>query len=52
MLRTAIAGAVALILATDPTWSQSNPQFIAFQGISKGALYSPIPVRRPMSAFW
>ncbi len=41
MLRTAIAGAVALILATDPTWSQSNPQFIAFQGISKGALYKP-----------
>lgn len=41
MLRTAIAGAVALILATDLTWSQSNPQFVAFQGISKGALYRP-----------
>jgi hypothetical protein len=41
MLRTAIAGAIALFLATDPTWSQSNPQFVAFRGISKGALYKP-----------
>jgi hypothetical protein len=41
MLRTAIAGAIALLLATDVTWSQSNPQFIVFQGISKGALYKP-----------
>jgi pimeloyl-ACP methyl ester carboxylesterase len=41
MLRIAIAGAIALFLATDPTWSQSNPQFIAFQRISKGALYKP-----------
>ena len=41
MLRTAIAGAIALLLATDTTWSQSNPQFVAFQGISKGALYRP-----------
>ena len=31
MLRTAIAVAIALILATDLTWSQSSPQFIAFQ---------------------
>jgi hypothetical protein len=41
MLRAAIAGAIALLLATDVTWSQSNPQFIVFQGISKGALYKP-----------
>ena len=41
MVRTAIAGAIALLLATDVTWSQSNPQFIAFRGISKAALYKP-----------
>jgi pimeloyl-ACP methyl ester carboxylesterase len=45
MLRTAILGAVALVLAigsvTDLARAQSNPQFVAFQGISKGALYRP-----------
>jgi hypothetical protein len=41
MLRTAIAGAIALLLATNPAWSQSNPQFIAFPRVSKGALYKP-----------
>jgi hypothetical protein len=41
MLRTAIAGTIALVLTTGLAWSQSNPQFVAFQGISKGALYRP-----------
>ena len=41
MLRTAIAGTIVILLATATAWSQSNPQFIAFPGISKGALYKP-----------
>ena len=45
MLRIAIVGAIAsgivLGLAPGVARSQSNPQFIAFQGISKGALYRP-----------
>jgi pimeloyl-ACP methyl ester carboxylesterase len=41
MLRTAIAGAIVILLATTTAWPQSNPQFIAFPGISKGALYKP-----------
>jgi pimeloyl-ACP methyl ester carboxylesterase len=32
---------IALWLAPASGWAQSNPQFIAFQGTSKGALYKP-----------
>src|SRR5260370_29280131 len=37
----AIVGAIVLGLAPGIAWSQANPQFIAFPGISKGALYRP-----------
>src|ERR1700682_1768885 len=37
----AIVGAVLLGLAPGVAWSQANPQFIAFPGISKGALSRP-----------
>jgi pimeloyl-ACP methyl ester carboxylesterase len=39
-LGAAIA-AFAFCLSPVMAWSQSNPQFIAFQGASKGALYKP-----------
>lgn len=41
MQRAALALAIVLCLAPRLAWTQSNPQFIAFQGISKGALYKP-----------
>src|SRR5258707_7058916 len=43
MQRTALALALALIfgVALGPARAQSNPQFTAFQGVSKGALYKP-----------
>jgi pimeloyl-ACP methyl ester carboxylesterase len=40
MLRAALSAAVALCLASQAS-AQSNPQFIAFPGVSKGALYRP-----------
>lgn len=40
MLRLAIA-AVVLGLMPALAWAQADPQFIAFQGITKGALYRP-----------
>jgi pimeloyl-ACP methyl ester carboxylesterase len=33
--------AVATLLASHPAWSQSKPEFIAFPGVTKGALYRP-----------
>ncbi len=41
MQRTALALAIVLGLAVSSARAQSSPQFIAFQGISKGALYKP-----------
>jgi pimeloyl-ACP methyl ester carboxylesterase len=41
MLRIIIAGALALVLGSELARAQSNPQFIAFPGIAKGALYRP-----------
>jgi hypothetical protein len=41
MQRTAAALAIALCLAPGLARAQSNPQFIPFPGISKGALYRP-----------
>jgi pimeloyl-ACP methyl ester carboxylesterase len=41
MRRTALVLAILLGLVPASTQAQSNPQFIAFQGISKGALYRP-----------
>jgi hypothetical protein len=41
LLRIAILGAVILGVSPGIAWSQSNPQFIAFSGVSKGALYRP-----------
>jgi pimeloyl-ACP methyl ester carboxylesterase len=41
MQRTILALAIVLCLAPRLAWAQSSPQFIAFQGISKGALYKP-----------
>src|SRR5580700_2935990 len=41
MPRIAIVGAIVLGLAPGIAWSQANPQFIAFGGINKGALYRP-----------
>ena len=41
MLRIIIAGALALALGSELARAQSNPQFIAFPGIAKGALYRP-----------
>jgi pimeloyl-ACP methyl ester carboxylesterase len=41
MLRIVIAGAIALGMLPDIAWSQTKPQFVAFAGISKGALYRP-----------
>src|SRR5579871_1787149 len=41
MMRIAFALATALVVAPGLARAQSNPQFIAFQGISKGALYRP-----------
>jgi pimeloyl-ACP methyl ester carboxylesterase len=38
---TAIAAAVTLWLSPAPAWPQSSPQFIPFQGTSKGVLYKP-----------
>ena len=53
MQRTALALALALIfgVALGPARAQSNPQFIAFQGVSKGAVYKPDSGPRRMSAF-
>src|SRR5712692_3348904 len=39
MQRTALALVVIFGVAVGPARTQSNPQFIAFQGVSKGALY-------------
>jgi hypothetical protein len=41
MQRTALALAIVLGLVPASARAQSNPQFIAFAGISKGALYRP-----------
>ena len=41
MLRIIIAGALALVLGSQLARAQSSPQFIAFPGIAKGALYRP-----------
>jgi hypothetical protein len=41
MPRIALALAIVLGVAPGLVRAQSNPQFIAFQGISKGALYKP-----------
>src|SRR5260370_37998586 len=41
MQRTALALAIIFGVALGPAWAQSNPQFIAFAGVSKGALYKP-----------
>ena len=41
MLRTALALAIIFGLALGSARAQSNPQFIAFQGVNKGALYKP-----------
>src|SRR6476659_9803988 len=41
MLRTLLAAAVAFCLTPNAAWSQSKPEFIAFPGVSKGALYRP-----------
>src|SRR5262249_42825297 len=41
MLRATLTAAIVLCLAPTAAWSQSNPQFIAFPGVSKGALYRP-----------
>jgi pimeloyl-ACP methyl ester carboxylesterase len=41
MLRAVIAGALALGLASDLGFAQSNPRYIPFEGASKGALYVP-----------
>src|SRR6266702_3962243 len=40
-LRAATLVAIALWLAPQSAWSQSRPEFIPFQGRSKGALYRP-----------
>jgi pimeloyl-ACP methyl ester carboxylesterase len=39
--RAALVAAITLGLAPELAWSQSKPEFIAFQGVSKGALYRP-----------
>jgi hypothetical protein len=41
MQRTAFVLAIALSLAPGLALAQSNPQFVPFQGTSKGALYRP-----------
>jgi hypothetical protein len=41
MQRIALALAIVLAIAPGLARAQSNPQFIAFAGISKGALYRP-----------
>src|SRR6266446_2824656 len=41
MLRAATLVAIALWLAPQSAWSQSRPEFIPFEGRSKGALYRP-----------
>ena len=41
MQRTALALAIIFGVALGSARAQSNPQFIAFQGVSKGALYKP-----------
>src|SRR5437879_12782575 len=41
MRRTALALAIIFGVALGPARAQSNTQFIAFQGVSKGALYRP-----------
>src|ERR1700745_3161123 len=41
MNQPALVLAIALSLAPGLALAQSNPQFIAFQGTSKGALYRP-----------
>src|SRR4029077_5288755 len=41
MQRATLALAIILGLALGSARAQSNPQFIAFQGISKAALYKP-----------
>src|SRR6266478_8359282 len=41
MRRTALALAIIFGVALGPARAQSNPQFTAFQGVSKGALYKP-----------
>jgi hypothetical protein len=41
MQRTALALAIIFSVALGPARAQSNPQFIAFAGVSKGALYRP-----------
>jgi len=41
MQRTALALAIILGLAPGPAPAQSNPQFVAFPGTSKAALYKP-----------
>src|SRR5882762_7253613 len=41
MQRTALALALIFGVALGPARAQSNPQFIAFAGVSKGALYKP-----------
>jgi hypothetical protein len=41
MQRTALALVIIFSVALGSALAQSNPQFIAFQGISKGALYRP-----------
>ena len=40
-MRTALALAIIFGVALGPARAQSNPQFIAFAGVSKGALYKP-----------
>jgi len=40
-LRAATLVAIALWLAPQSAWSQSRPEFIPFEGRSKGALYRP-----------
>jgi pimeloyl-ACP methyl ester carboxylesterase len=41
MQRTVFALAIIFGVALGPARAQSNPQFIAFAGVSKGALYKP-----------
>jgi pimeloyl-ACP methyl ester carboxylesterase len=41
MQRTALALAIIFGVVLGPARAQSNPQFIAFAGVSKGALYKP-----------
>ena len=41
LLRTAVAAAIALALASTSAWSQSKPELVPFAGRTKGALYRP-----------